>query len=87
MSEIWGKVIKKWKEQFYAGFCAICGYPLEDVFPDDYPNDWKFCCSCLSWANFILEENIITENILLEDKLHRRRSLITRIYEKITIVG
>ncbi len=37
--------------------CVICDFPLDDVFPDDYPEEFKFCCKCLGWAKFLTEPN------------------------------
>jgi len=41
------------------GKCAICNRPLENRFPKDFPNDWKFCCSCLHIAHLIIEGNLM----------------------------
>lgn len=28
------------------GYCSICGIPLSREFPDDFPEDYRFCCMC-----------------------------------------
>ena len=40
------------------GQCAICNSPLENRFPKDFPNEWKFCCSCLHMAQLIIKDNL-----------------------------
>ena len=36
--------------------CAICDQILTEDFPDDFPEEFKFCCSCLAWAISIVGE-------------------------------
>lgn len=37
--------------------CCICGSWFDNpaVFPDDFPDEWKMCCSCNSYAIEITE--------------------------------
>jgi len=28
------------------GKCSICGTGLIHTFPSDFPDEWKFCCTC-----------------------------------------
>lgn len=86
MSEIWNEAMKKWREQFYkGGVCTICGFVLEDVFPDGYPKEWKFCCSCLSWAKFITEiDNRVGHKEI--ENIIKNSPTIKKIYDKITLV-
>ena len=60
------------------GHCAICYSHLIKEFPEDYPNEWKFCCSCKSVADDIVKEKYI-------GFLVRGKSI--RIQKKITLVG
>lgn len=70
------------------GHCAICYSHLIKEFPEDYPNEWKFCCSCLDWANRLIGENFISKEHLLRSKILSGRGLLfSKIYYKITLVG
>lgn len=48
--------------------CTACRLHLDDVFPKDYPDDWKFCCICLviaeEIATGVLEEGSWSEQIV-----------------------
>ena len=57
------------------GECAVCNYPLEKKFPEDYPDEWKFCCACKELAEII--------TIGGDDA---RSPLAKKIWEKITLV-
>ena len=42
--------------------CATCGRGLHkpNVFPDDFPDEWKMCCSCNFYAKAIVDDgNVI----------------------------
>ena len=34
--------------------CAICHKRLHRAFPDDFPDEWKFCCNCKRYAEYII---------------------------------
>lgn len=36
--------------------CAICGKWLHDpfCFPNDYPVEWRWCCTCAALGNIII---------------------------------
>ena len=38
--------------------CVICGFPLDDVFPNDFPEEFKFCCGCLIFAKTLTKFDI-----------------------------
>ncbi len=62
--------------QLYTGEdCVICDRPFTKRFPDDFPNNWKFCCACHACAV------CITEGV--NPNSHRFK----KIYKRITLVG
>ena len=64
------------------GVCATCGFPLTAEYPDDYPDEWKFCCSCFKWAKRIAYDN----NFFGTDKIVKGSPILKRIFRKITLV-
>lgn len=61
--------------------CVVCEAYLDEPFPEDYPEEFKFCCSCLAWATAIIKTP--TDEWV---KLALRESpTIMRIHKKITI--
>lgn len=67
--------------------CVICGNTLEVDFPNDFPDSWKFCCSCLNWANYLINGNGIAKNWLeYEARVGIKNTIILKIWEKITLV-
>jgi len=65
--------------------CAICGFILDNkVFPLEFPDDWKFCCSCFAWAQFITNPDAFTSN---EERntIIKNSKIINKIYKKITL--
>ena len=60
--------------------CSLCGYLLSKKFPDDFPDDWKWCCGCLALA-----KGIITCSSNCLDYMEIGY-LLGRIYRKITLV-
>ena len=38
--------------------CSVCGEFLEDdkAFPEDFPDEWKFCCFCKIIAKKLINE-------------------------------
>lgn len=68
------------------GFCVICGSMLFNTFPEDFPNEWKFCCSCFSLAYELIKHgfNIVLKfyyDIILnlEEKLRKINKCITLV--------
>lgn len=61
--------------KFDQDYCAICKFPLHKKFPDDFPDEWKFCCACQGCAVFIIEGETARSDIFKE------------IEKKITLVG
>lgn len=41
-------------EEKITGYCAICNEKLSNEFPEDFPNEFKFCCACLGWAEILV---------------------------------
>ena len=60
--------------------CVICRSILDVSFPKDFPDEWKFCCSCLEWAKMVVKINPETEYL-------REISVIRRVEKRITLVG
>lgn len=67
-----------WSE-LKTGDCAICGSMLTTKFPDDYPDDWKFCCLCKRIAEVLTGSDGFIKHI--------KDSQIEKIRKKITLVG
>ena len=62
------------------GRCSLCSYPLSNRFPDDFPDDWKWCCGCLGLA-----KDIIASPYDFVDHMNIGY-LFGRIYRKMTLV-
>ena len=63
------------------GFCAVCGFPLTVLYPEDYPDEWKFCCSCLRWAELIAKDDPIVKFMRINSS-----SILREINNRITLV-
>ena len=63
------------------GSCSLCNYPLTTKFPDDFPDDWKWCCGCLALAKRML---VNPSNYIDQIGIGY---LSGRIYRKMTLVG
>jgi len=76
----WEDCIQIWRDNYFGNdHCIICGDLLEkNKFPDDYPDDWKFCCGCKVIAGFIVDGIIKKE--------HTEANYYDRILNKITLV-
>lgn len=35
--------------------CAICNCDLTRTFPNDFPDEWKFCCGCKIIVEMLIE--------------------------------
>ena len=67
----------------YTGNCVVCGFKFTEKFPDDFPEEFKFCCSCLAWAKFMLEKDygsFFWEGTVVNP-------IIKKIHDIITLVG
>lgn len=62
--------------------CAICRCLLELSFPKDFPEEWKFCCSCLAYAKVVVNRLDLGNNQFL-----LRTPKVKRIEKYITLVG
>lgn len=58
-----------------SGNCAVCGFQLSYKYPDDYPDEWKFCCFCQPMAKKLIDGTVEPTT----DKLKK-------LYDKITLV-
>jgi len=56
------------------GKCVICKFHLHNKFPEDFPEDWKFCCNCQNTALLIVRGTLTP--LLIREK---------KIYNKITV--
>lgn len=68
------------RKRRYMDFCAICGFPLDDVFPKHYPKEWMFCCGCLDWAELIAKKDPI-----LQTKQLKENAFLKKVYNRITL--
>ena len=78
----WTSVIGK-----TTGHCSICNFPLDTEYPEDYPDDWKFCCSCFKLARRITgtwEYN--SDFVELLDHDIKESPILKKILHKITLV-
>ncbi len=62
------------------GQCSMCEQILHKEFPDDFPNEWKFCCFCKMVADYLIKIQAHKNLILLSYKFQK-------ILKKITVVG
>ena len=78
---MWDEAVAEWLKQFEADKkCAVCSFPLHnDNFPDDFPNEWKFCCGCLLIAEGIIKGVLVKTDLI--------GNFYDRVLNKITIVG
>ena len=58
-----------------ADFCAVCNMMLNYNYPEDYPDEWKFCCYCQPRAIK-----------LIDGRLKPTTNYLKKIYDKITLV-
>ena len=65
---------------FITGTCSICNFVITYKFPEDYPDEWKFCCSCKNMADEIAKGTLPEEYYLLE-KVHTIKKKITLVEE------
>ncbi len=65
------------------GICSICQQILTTEYPNDYPNEFKFCCSCLQWAKSIVAD----KNAGWLIYALKFSPTIKKIYERITVLG
>lgn len=65
------------------GYCAICLGVLTRDYPEDFPEEFKFCCSCLGWAKSIFTDR---DTEWLKHALNASPT-IKKIYERITVFG
>ena len=48
------------------GRCAVCGMMLSYDYPEDYPDEWKFCCHCQPRAIKLIDGMLKPTTIYLE---------------------
>ncbi len=65
------------------GRCSICSSTLTEDFPKDYPDEFKFCCSCFGWIGLITA--VKTDKWLKH--LLDTNPTIKKIYKRITVFG
>lgn len=67
------------------GVCAICNTMLTNKFPDDYPDDWKFCCRCFEWTIKITRAHYLPSGDYLRTSVENN-AVLKKIMDKITLV-
>lgn len=66
------------------GNCVICDFDFTLKFPKDFPEEFKFCCSCLEWAKLMLtDEFFYRELFASEDYI---TPTLKKILNRITLV-
>jgi len=61
--------------------CVICSFKLTDKFPEDFPDEFKFCCTCKAIAFRMVINDL---PLPLEYWIKNRRKKIMKI---ITLMG
>ena len=69
--------------------CVICGFKLTAKFPDEFPDEWKICCSCKTFGENIIIKGVkfIKDMYSKYDQFNKYSKLIDKIYKHITLVG
>lgn len=73
--------------------CIMCGYKLTQSFPEGFPDDWKFCCYCNSYAHNIaggrrgVIEGFFRKGNVGDFMIIKLAELLDKIEKKITLVG
>ena len=61
---------------------CFCGFKFDEGFPDDFPDRFKFCCSCLGIAITIVREGIDNVVSFLGKVLDKKTEKYDRYVEK-----
>ena len=65
--------------------CAICKFPLTAKYPDDYPDEYKFCCNCFKWAKKLVETEKLVGYCSLKI-IVKESPVLKKIVDRITLV-
>ena len=81
----WKEVVAVWLKQFGGNErCAVCNSVLHSGnFPDDFPKEWMWCCSCLTVGEMLVEKSIEE----MKDIFHTSNRTLRRIEGVIKIIN
>ena len=82
-------------EKIQTECCSVCNSSLFEYYPEDYPDEWKFCCSCyaVAWLSVELPNkpqkilDIIDHVLSCSLCQIMVQEMKTGVYNKITLVG
>jgi len=77
---MWKEAVAEWMKQLEGDKkCAICSFPLHNEnFPEDFPDEFKFCCGCLGIAKLIIKGTLMENDLT--------GNFYDRVLNKITLV-
>ena len=61
------------------GYCAICWDPLTNDFPEDFPEEYRFCCMCKYIAKQIAHGATAEEYTMFDGEDERSFKILERI--------
>jgi len=61
------------------GYCAICWDPLTNDFPEDFPEEYRFCCMCRFIARKIAHGDTAEEYTMFDGEDERSFKILERI--------
>ena len=70
--------------------CVICGRDNYKSFPEDFPEEWKFCCLCLTFAEIMIRDGnrwSILEHYRNYGYIDKLNKTLDKIEKCITLVG
>lgn len=59
------------------GKCVICGRVHDKGFPEDFPEEFKLCCNCLKYAEYI----VIGDRQIVEESYSKHSNYFDRVME------
>ena len=57
--------------------CVICKFPLTKEFPEDFPDEFKFCCTCKEIAWAVIRGTLDVEQRWLYKRVEKIEKIIT----------
>lgn len=68
--------------------CVICNFHLTKKFPEDFPDEFKFCCQCKAFAHHIISDGVNKLiNLYIVCGMPKFSGQIEKIHKRITMVG
>ncbi len=58
--------------------CVVCGFPLNKAFPEDFPDNFKFCCTCKAIA-FAMVRNDLPNELWILYRVDKIKKIITLV--------